>query len=43
MFVVEASQYKDCSICLTEFELGEEVIRIPCKYVARKSMPDYAD
>lgn len=31
MHAVDASQYKDCSICLTEFELGQEVIRIPCK------------
>ncbi|GHJ85054.1 hypothetical protein NliqN6_1456 [Naganishia liquefaciens] len=30
---LNASQYKDCSICLTEFELGEEVIRIPCKHI----------
>lgn len=30
---VEASQNKDCSVCLTEFELGQEVIRIPCKFV----------
>jgi E3 ubiquitin-protein ligase RNF115/126 len=32
-FFAEASQYKDCSVCLTEFELGQEVIRIPCKCV----------
>ncbi|KAJ9110276.1 hypothetical protein QFC19_001679 [Naganishia cerealis] len=29
----DASQYKDCSICLTEFELDQEVIRIPCNLI----------
>lgn len=30
---LDASQYKDCNICLTSFELGEEVVRIPCKHI----------
>lgn len=30
---LEASNHKNCSICLTPFEIGEKAVRIPCKHI----------
>lgn len=30
---LEKSTYKDCSICMDDFKLGEEVVRVPCGHI----------
>lgn len=31
--IPEESQYKDCPVCMDDFNVGDEVVRVPCKHV----------